>query len=66
MRPAGEDIAAGQLVFTSGTVLGPGHLGVLASVGRKTVRDDDPRARVDTVETFPTAPDGLDTGFSIR
>jgi molybdenum cofactor synthesis domain-containing protein len=33
IRPAGEDITAGQQVFPAGTVLGPGHLGVLASLG---------------------------------
>ncbi len=33
VRPAGEDLRAGQLVFAAGTELGPGHLGVLASVG---------------------------------
>jgi molybdopterin molybdotransferase len=36
-RPAGEDLQPGQEVFTAGTVLGPGHLGVLASLGRQTV-----------------------------
>ncbi len=34
VRPAGEDIAAGQLVFARGTQLNAGHLGVLASIGR--------------------------------
>ncbi len=38
VRPAGEDIAAGQLVFAAGTVLSPGHLGVLASIGLVSVR----------------------------
>jgi molybdopterin molybdotransferase len=37
IRQAGEDIAAGQEVFAAGTVLGPGHLGVLSSVGRERV-----------------------------
>ncbi|MEM8924445.1 MAG: gephyrin-like molybdotransferase Glp [Actinomycetota bacterium] len=37
VRPAGDDIAAGAEVFTPGTVLTPGHLGVLASVGRTEV-----------------------------
>jgi molybdenum cofactor synthesis domain-containing protein len=37
VRPAGEDIAAGQEVFASGTVLGPGHLGVLSSIGCEKV-----------------------------
>jgi molybdopterin molybdotransferase len=33
VRRAGEDIEAGQEVFSAGTVLGPGHLGVLCSLG---------------------------------
>lgn len=33
VRPAGEDLAPGQRVFDPGTALGPGHLGVLASIG---------------------------------
>jgi molybdenum cofactor synthesis domain-containing protein len=37
VRQAGEDLEAGQEVFASGTVLGPGHLGVLSSVGREKV-----------------------------
>jgi molybdenum cofactor synthesis domain-containing protein len=37
VRPPGEDIAAGQEVFPAGTVLGAGHLGVLASIGREKV-----------------------------
>ncbi len=37
VRPAGEDVAAGQVVFGAGTELGPGHLGVLASIGASTV-----------------------------
>jgi molybdenum cofactor synthesis domain-containing protein len=35
VRRAGEDLAAGQEVFPAGTVLAPGHLGVLCSVGRE-------------------------------
>ncbi len=38
VRPAGEDITAGQLVFTRGTQLNAGHLGVLASIGRSHMR----------------------------
>ena len=38
VRRAGEDIEAGEGVFTAGTVLGPGHIGVLSSVGREKVR----------------------------
>jgi molybdopterin molybdotransferase len=37
IRGAGEDIAEGQDVFAAGTVLGPGHLGVLCSVGCQRV-----------------------------
>jgi molybdopterin molybdotransferase len=38
VRPAGDDIRAGTEVFHPGTVLTPGHLGVLASIGRETVK----------------------------
>ncbi|HEX4863126.1 MAG TPA: molybdopterin molybdotransferase MoeA, partial [Acidimicrobiales bacterium] len=37
VRSAGEDIRAGEVVFAAGTVLGPGHIGVLCSVGREKV-----------------------------
>ena len=37
VRPAGEDVVSGQLVFAAGTVLQAGHVGVLASIGRETV-----------------------------
>jgi molybdenum cofactor synthesis domain-containing protein len=37
IREAGEDVAPGQEIFASGTVLGPGHLGVLLSVGCQKV-----------------------------
>jgi molybdopterin molybdotransferase len=38
VRPAGEDLEAGQLAFRRGTVLDAGHLGVLASIGLAEVR----------------------------
>lgn len=38
VRAAGDDIKAGSEVFHPGTVLTPGHLGVLASIGRETVK----------------------------
>lgn len=38
IRPAGDDIASGTEILHPGTILGPGHLGVLASVGRETAR----------------------------
>ncbi|HEX3540929.1 MAG TPA: gephyrin-like molybdotransferase Glp [Acidimicrobiales bacterium] len=37
IRRPGGDIAAGQQVFPAGTELTPGHLGVLASIGREKV-----------------------------
>lgn len=37
IRPSGEDLTAGQEVFPAGVTLGPGHLGVLASIGRVKV-----------------------------
>ncbi len=38
VRPAGDDIQAGAELFHPGTLLTPGHLGVLASIGRETVK----------------------------
>jgi molybdenum cofactor synthesis domain-containing protein len=38
IRPAGDDIEAGAEILHPGTVLGPGHLGVLASLGRQAVK----------------------------
>ncbi len=38
IRPAGDDIQAGAEIFHPGTVLGPGQLGVLASLGRQQAR----------------------------
>ena len=38
IRRAGEDIAKGGLVLGKGTVVTPAEVGVLASLGRKTVR----------------------------
>ncbi|WP_244931486.1 gephyrin-like molybdotransferase Glp [Nocardioides sp. W7] len=50
IRPAGEDVAVGDLVVERGTVLGPRHLGLLASIGRATVRSR-PRPRVVILST---------------
>ena len=38
IRRAGEDVRAGQVVVRSGTVLRPSEIGVIASVGRATVK----------------------------
>ena len=50
VRPAGEDIAAGQEVFPAAVTLTPGHLGVLASIGIAEV-DVLPRPRVGVLST---------------
>ncbi|WP_372728094.1 gephyrin-like molybdotransferase Glp [Nocardioides sp.] len=50
IRRAGEDVAEGDLVLERGTVLGPRHLGLLASVGRASVRSR-PRPRVVILST---------------
>lgn len=50
IRPEGEDVRAGDLVVPAGTVLGPRHLGLLASVGRAAVRAR-PRPRVVVLST---------------
>ena len=38
IRVAGEDVREGDLVLPAGTVIGPAHTGVLASLGLDTVR----------------------------
>ena len=37
VRPAGEDVRAGELVLRAGTILGPAQIGVLASLGLEQV-----------------------------
>ena len=62
VRGAGGDVAAGATVFEAGTVLGPAHVGVLATVDAQLV-SVFPRARVgvlstgdELVESGPLAP----------
>jgi len=50
VRLPGGDVEAGQLVFRAGTVLGPAHLGVLASIDVHKV-SVFPRARVGVMST---------------
>ena len=57
LRQAGEDVAPGQEVFAPRTVLGPGHLGVLASLGHGAVVAF-PRARVGVLSTGDELVDG--------
>jgi molybdopterin molybdotransferase len=57
VRPAGEDIASGQEVFPAGTLLGPGHLGVLASIGLDKVATYG-RPRVGVLSTGDELVDG--------
>lgn len=49
-RSTGDDIAPGTVVVVPGTVLSPGHLGVLASVGRSDVTVH-PGPRVGVIST---------------
>lgn len=50
IRPAGDDVRAGEVVFEAGTVVRPAHLGVLASIGVDSVRVV-PRVRVGVLST---------------
>jgi molybdenum cofactor synthesis domain-containing protein len=50
LRQPGEDLRAGQVMFEAGTELGPGHLGVLASVAVSSV-SVVPRPRVGVLST---------------
>ena len=50
VRPRGSDVRAGAVALSAGTVLGPPQVGLLAAVGRGTVRVR-PRPRVVVVST---------------
>ncbi|MZE77355.1 hypothetical protein GTY57_10160 [Streptomyces sp. SID5475] len=50
MRPRGGDVSAGAPVLSAGTVLGPPQIGLLAAIGRATVRVR-PRPRVVVMST---------------
>ena len=50
IRPTGDDITEGDMLLEEGTVLGARHLGMLAAVGRATVRTR-PRPRVVVIST---------------
>jgi molybdopterin molybdotransferase len=50
VRARGSDVAAGELALTAGTILGPPQIGLLAAVGRGTVRVR-PRPRVVVIST---------------
>jgi molybdopterin molybdotransferase len=65
VRRSGEDVSVGDVLIEHGSVLGPRHLGLLASVGRSTVRSR-PRPRVVILSTGselrdPGAPLGHDS-----
>ena len=50
VRPAGQDVSVGDLLVQAGTVLGPRQIGLLAAVGRPSVRSR-PRPRVVVIST---------------
>lgn len=50
VRPKGQDVSEGDLLVQSGTVLGARQIGLLASVGRPSVRSR-PRPRVVVIST---------------
>jgi len=62
IRRVGEDIAAGALLLPAGTVLGPAHMGLLASVGIDSVRV---RARL-RVAVFFTGDELIAPGQALR
>ena len=50
VRPKGQDVSEGDLLVQAGTVLGPRQIGLLAAVGRPSVRSR-PRPRVVVLST---------------
>ncbi len=59
IRPAGDDVKIGEEIFHPGTVLGAGHLGVLASLGRQSIRAYR-RPRVGVMSTGDELVEGAD------
>lgn len=57
IRPAGDDVTPGQLVFPGGTTLGPAHLGVCASIGVYDVPVYE-RPRIGVISTGDELVDG--------
>jgi molybdenum cofactor synthesis domain-containing protein len=58
IRPAGDDVVAGDRVLEPGTVLTPGHLGLLATVGLREV----PVVRPPRVGVISTGDELVDDG----
>lgn len=56
--PRGREMRAGEVVVPAGTLLGPAHLGVLASVGRT-----DPRVVAPSVAILSTGDELVDAGL---
>ena len=65
VRGAGEDLRSGQEVFAAGTVLGPAHIGVLASIGCRTVTVYQ-RLRVGVLSTGDELVEGTPAPGQIR
>ncbi|MBW3613884.1 MAG: molybdopterin molybdotransferase MoeA [Actinobacteria bacterium] len=57
IRPAGEDLLPGQEMIAAGTVLGPAHLGLVASTGLRKL-PVHPRPRVGVLSTGDELVDG--------
>jgi molybdopterin molybdotransferase len=62
VRQAGEDVRRGALVLSRGVVLGPAHVGVLASLGRTAVRV----VRRPVVAILSTGDELAEVGQSLR
>jgi molybdenum cofactor synthesis domain-containing protein len=62
VRAAGDDLVPGQAVFEPGAVISAGHLGVLASLGRSSVRVVPPA----TVGVFSTGDELVPTGIPLQ
>ena len=66
VRGAGEDVRVGEEVLGAGTLLGPAHLGMLASLGRSTVSvHQRPRVTVLSSGDELVEPDGEIAGGRI-
>jgi molybdopterin molybdotransferase len=66
LLPRGREMRAGEIVLAAGTVLGPAHLGVLASVGRPGVRVGRPGVAVVSTGDELVEPDRVPGPGQIR
>jgi molybdopterin molybdotransferase len=62
IRPVGQDIKKGQVILTSGTILRPPEVGILASIGKSSVEV----IRKPTIAVIATGNELIEPGTDVR